>query len=476
MREVILRQMAQLRLASEDRFALMDLSGPPDGLLPDDQQMAEVAATAIHLGEEWEFLWDLRDAGETIYNDTHDALMGVASLIPEGADEAEPWVPFTLLVAPGRAEEAKKALRPLPVKTIEMLPKPLPHEELELGLFDESIHRIETRELFYAQLNREILSAEEIAEAVVGPPHEWSPGLRRLMDERWLREAIQDDLTAAALEIARMNMLDEALSAATSRSVLTTMVLTFTEGHVHVIPFHGASLHHATTDSDVAVLLRPARPNGRYWATFRAEIEELETLINAPKVSEKEIERLLIGNPLFLSSLGYQEVYPQVVLPRGTGKSLIPDVIAEPADSEWAEVLDFKLPTASCSLLLLVGWRSRRSRSRAGMPRAGSVARCWRLSVIRGRAVGRIGWCGCQPSILAGRRWRSCRCEDMRTRCSRTSALRIGCDQDAGSCTRRATAAAATCRRACAATCDSPATDRSRFTPTGLQCGGPWPV
>lgn len=353
--------MAELQVASEDHFALVDLSGPATDLLPDDQKMMEIAATAIGLRSEWEFLWDLRDLGPVIYNDTRDALLGVAALLPEAERGSGLPVPFTLLIPPGRMAEVEDAFRPLPVKIIEILPKELPHRQLDLEQFDESVHRREDKELYIAYQSEEKLSPGRVAEIVIGPPAHWSPATRRLLGEGWLQEAVSDDFTAAALQISRIATLDAALREATTTSVLTAMALTLTDGHVHVMPYHGGGLHHATTPTDSAVLLRPARVNGTYWATFETAIEQLEALVNQPKVRESEIERLLQNNPLFLNSLGYRDIYHQVVLPRTFGADLRPDVIAEPADSQWAEILDLKLPSAK----VLVGRDDRAAMSAA---------------------------------------------------------------------------------------------------------------
>jgi hypothetical protein len=357
--------VAELRVSSEDRFGLIDLSGPAADLLPNDQQMAEIAATAIDLRREWEILWDLRDLGPTIYNDTRDALLGVASLLPGENHCSAPPVPFTLLIPAGRKAEAEEAFRPLPVKVIEMLPKALPHRQLDLEEFDEFVHRREDQELYDAYQSGGPMSARRVGEIVIGPPARWSPAMDRLLREGWLQEAVDEDFSAAALQISRMATLDQALQQATTTSVLTAMALTLTDGHVHVTPYHGGGLHHTTTPTDAAVLLRPARINHRYWATFQTAIEQLEALVNQPQVRESEIESLLVANPLFLRSLGYRDIYHQVVLPRTAGPNLRPDVIAEPAGSPWAEILDLKLPSAK----VLVG-RGDRVRMSAALSEA----------------------------------------------------------------------------------------------------------
>ena len=74
---------------------------------------------------------------------------------------------------------------------------------------------------------------------------------------------------------------------------------------------------------------------------------------------------MLTANPLLLGSLGYGELYHQVVLPRPGAADLRPDIIAEPVGSEWAEVVELKLPHEP----ILIG-RPDRAQLAAGLAQA----------------------------------------------------------------------------------------------------------
>lgn len=356
--------MAKLFVAAEDHFALVDLSGPRDDILPGMHEMGEVARATQQLGEHWQVLWDLRELGATVYNDTVDAFKGVWEELPHLASPPATGsrhpTKLTLLVPPGRAEQVNLAFRPVRPELIEMHPKPLPRREVDLEPFLAWDRVMAVTEIEYAA-QRGIVTPEIIVRALAGPEAQWSPFEKDLATQRWLAEAAEDNYSSASVEAERVLNLDRALRAGTSHSLLTQLGIHYAEGRIHVTPFHGGGIHHTLGSRDEAVLLRPARVNRRYWATFRSQIARLEHMLNEPDTTEHEIEDLLRANPLFLNSLGFERVYHQVVLPRQDDTSLKPDIIAEPAGSEWAEILDLKLPSAS----LLVGRQDRAAMSAA---------------------------------------------------------------------------------------------------------------
>lgn len=118
--------VSRLPVAAEDEFALIDLSGPPDDLLPEFDVMQEIVATAESLGTHWRFLWDLRNLGETVYQDSIDAFSA-------GWDGA---IAPVMLVPPGRTDDVRRAFQKFHVETVEMDPKPLPFSDLDVELFD----------------------------------------------------------------------------------------------------------------------------------------------------------------------------------------------------------------------------------------------------------------------------------------------------------------------------------------------------
>ena len=136
---------------------------------------------------------------------------------------------------------------------------------------------------------------------------------------------------------------------------MQAIVSTDPSGSIQVVPYHAYSLHEVTTPGSDLVLMRPGRKSERYWMQFRSQILALERLLNTPGVKEREIEQLLLANPLFLRGLNYGNVYSQVVLPRAGAPDLRPDLIAEPIGERWADIVDFKRPIDN----ILVGSQSR---------------------------------------------------------------------------------------------------------------------
>jgi hypothetical protein len=143
----------------------------------------------------------------------------------------------------------------------------------------------------------------------------------------------------------RARLLGRFLNSIGVNSLLAELAIVFDRDRVQVIPYHSFSLHNVPGPRDRLVLLRPGRRSTQYWRRFKKDIRELENLLNSRGVKEHEIEALLRRNPLFLRGLNYRKVYPQVILPMGADNSLRPDAIAEPVDSEWCHIIDYKLPS-----------------------------------------------------------------------------------------------------------------------------------
>jgi hypothetical protein len=145
-------------------------------------------------------------------------------------------------------------------------------------------------------------------------------------------------------ERSRAGMIDIFLSRIAVHSLLTEVAFVLEDKQFHVIPYHANSLHQVPDKRDELLLVRPGRPNQRYWKSFERDIGELEALLNDSNAKERDLEALLRRNPLFLRGLNYSKVYGQVVLQGDDGRTLVPDIIAEPVGSKWCDIVELKLP------------------------------------------------------------------------------------------------------------------------------------
>jgi hypothetical protein len=294
-------------ISAEDRYAIVNMASE-SRLMPDDKYFENLAKAARRLDASWDFLWDFREG--TPYNDIVDALSGAVDL------EAGP---LTVVVAPDNKEQVRIALSGLrhAVQIVPMRRRALPKHSFDLTGYAEKVMSEEAARL---------VGYEQAREASRGDSE---PG-----DGLW--EAIED---------GRFATLRNFLESIAIHSTLVELAL-FADGDgITVVPYHAHSLHQVHSSADDLVLVRPGRVNRRYWRRFQRQLDELEALINAPRVKEREIEVLLLSNPLFLQGLNFRAVYPQVVLPRPDGTHLKPDLIVEPMESEWAEIVELKLPS-----------------------------------------------------------------------------------------------------------------------------------
>jgi hypothetical protein len=124
---------------------------------------------------------------------------------------------------------------------------------------------------------------------------------------------------------------------------------------VVTVPYHGHAVYPVETRSGL-LLGRPLVLARKTGALFSSEIEQFSTLLSS-RPREIDIQRFLETNPRFLRSLGYQHIYPQVILTRDDGTALRPDFILQPFGEEWCDILDIKLPSGS----MVVGRRDRRT-------------------------------------------------------------------------------------------------------------------
>lgn len=354
--------MPQIELSAEDRYALVDFSLPTEAV-PKPELGENLGLAMQGASSEWEFIWDLRRA--VLYTDVIESLV----LAVDAAAMDRRTRP-TILIDPDRYEMLEHGtgddlefvlsrLRHLAPRIIPAHEKPLPAASVDLGSFDEVADELHIsfdgyRESYFA-------SASELGVLREGPVEHspdikhvdgWSKQLEGLFEEDdWLRGFVEQ----------RSQLLKNALARVASNSLLTQLAIFSDEGRLLVMPYHGASVSQVPDRRDDLVLIRPSRASGAERRRFAAAIAQLETLLNDADTSERTIERLLRANPLFLRGLNYRNVYHQVVLPRAGAANLIPDVIAEPVDSEWADIIDLKLPSQK----VLVGPDNRASLAHA---------------------------------------------------------------------------------------------------------------
>lgn len=341
--------MTGLRFSAEDCFAVADIATPD--LAPHPFTVGIVTQSAVGL-QNWQMVWDLRSLdGYTVYEDILDAL--------DEAISYERGAPI-VYVTPEKVEEVEAALTRFRVVAPRVLPtrnKPLPRRSLDLAPFTDGwsgdlegsglvtlIDADVDNELNVDRMRTSLIDDGRVA-AEIGllPSHQEAEELVKdfLRDDQFV-DAYSKVLSEVSTE--REQLLSTFLESIASNSLLSEVAL-MTEGdRIRVVPLHAGALYELDTGSE-SLTIRPARPGkGPQWRRFSTAIAELEQLINEPGTDESEIEELLVRNPLFLRGLNYTQAYHQVVLPLGKGRHYKPDIIAEPADSEWWDIIDVKLP------------------------------------------------------------------------------------------------------------------------------------
>jgi hypothetical protein len=307
-----------------------------------------------------------------VYNDIRDAY-----------DEARIWhmKDPIVLARPEQFEEIRYSIASDSARIVKMRPKKLPTHSFDLSAFEDAdsyaLTRIRDKDLDVFAPRR----LDQDFHETVG-----SLGLANSDQEIYdyeinlLNEFDYDDADLDFLEESdeyrdmvnreRARILDRFLLSIGMNSLLTELAIVFDRDRVKVVPYHSFSLHNVPATRDRLVLLRPGRVSSNYWRCFKKDIRALEELLNSRDTKEREIEMLLRKNPLFLRGLNYRKVYPQVILPLGVDNSLRPDAIAEPIDSDWCHIIDYKLPSQQ----VLVGRDNRLSLS-AGIVQVASQLR-----------------------------------------------------------------------------------------------------
>lgn len=85
---------------------------------------------------------------------------------------------------------------------------------------------------------------------------------------------------------------------------------------------------------------------------LKQAVEELETLINKKNLREEDLQDFFEKNSEFILNDEYKEAHPKVILEKKNKKTLVPDFILEPYNSErLCAILDLKRPSAKVWVL-----------------------------------------------------------------------------------------------------------------------------
>jgi hypothetical protein len=326
-------------MSAEDKFALVEME-PTGDLFPHPFTFGNLGFAMNQLLGRWEFLWDFRKCGDVIFNDMIDAY-----------EEAGAYMSRDVVVAsPDHADAVRELALRNHQRCVQMKAKPLPRHDFDLSLFDDDeaflidYDRVISDSVQdYRDASGELGMIEEDGELIDQCCSELSNGIHQECEEDIIARLHDDEYSRLhdAIQKSRAVVLNEFLDSIGVNSLLTELAIVFREERVTVLPYHSFSVHKVPIKRDDLVLLRPGRESAAYWRRFQHAIAELEHLLTI-NASEYQLECLFRANPLFLRGLNYRKVYSQVVLPLEDGKSLRPDIIAEPIDSEWCHIIDLK--------------------------------------------------------------------------------------------------------------------------------------
>lgn len=353
-----MKERDSIEVAAEDRYAVFDMSSP-DSLFPHPFHFGNLALAVSACSKRWQPLWDFRKAGTQLYRDILDAYAEMDLALEDRH----------MIASTCNIECAREAAARFGSKVVEMKDKFLPTQSLNMTAFAEDFE-------FMADWGALMGDGEAAGGDIRGladlgfidqedktEVKEYRE-YRKLVDEDF-SQAISDSILDKEWNFisgCRRDHLATFLNKIATNSLLAEMAMFEVGGEIKVVPYHSHSIHAVERlHSDNAVFLQPARVDYQNWENFRKQIRQLEHLLNKPNVNEREIETLLRSNPLFLRGLNYREAYFQVELPREGKSSLIPDVFAKPADSDWWDIIDFKLPHVP----ILIGRENRTSLSHA---------------------------------------------------------------------------------------------------------------
>ncbi len=348
-----------VKISVEDKYSVVQMAS--ESLFPHPFTFGNFGTAVADLVKQWEFLWDFRANNGRIYNDIKDAY-----------EEANGWYSNrqVVLAHPENFDEINYLLDSETTKIIKMRPKVLPIHEFNLSAFadgggSELVHLTDydldtVAPRFFGSDYHNTIDSLGFSNNI----EESEQFEEQLFEELGYNEPEEFDFGDETsdefhnlIQKERSRSLNRFLRSIGSNSLLTELAIVLEHERVKVIPYHSYSLHNTPIPRDRMVLLRPGRKSSRYWRRFKRDILALEALLNERNPKERDLEMLLRRNPLFLRGLNYRKVYPQVILPLDANNSLRPDVIAEPVDSDWCHIIDYKLPSQK----VLVGRENRLS-------------------------------------------------------------------------------------------------------------------
>ena len=141
------------------------------------------------------------------------------------------------------------------------------------------------------------------------------------------------------------------------RRDLTNILLVFNQGRISAIPASQLTSQKVITPSNLIIPTTPYINLPRLTSFWRQQLETFEYLLNDPSTKERDYQEFFEKNPHFLKGLQYNRVVAQPMLEREPEEAgnLIPDFFLQPLDSQYADILDLKLPTEK----LVVGSKDR---------------------------------------------------------------------------------------------------------------------
>ncbi|MCP4602344.1 MAG: DUF4263 domain-containing protein [Proteobacteria bacterium] len=337
----------KIGFSAEDQFAVID-TWCPTRLFPHPFTIANLASAMALSDETWQFLWDFRSG--PAYNDVIDAYEEAALITPDSR--------IKTILAPAELNHPSADIDDLAMRTqsrvLRLKPKKLPFTSFDLAAFNEE----------YAwSVDYPTFVKDHMPTSGIGLYQDYGIEIGKRQYKDHVDSIIEEtegfhwEMYQATKE-HRADLLGRFLGKIAENSILAELAMISFEDKIFAVPYHTNSLHYVPCRKESeAILIQPGRASAQYWKRFHADILNLERVINQPCVYERDVESVLRANPLFLRSLNYSEIYPQVILPRENASDLRPDIIAKPVNSEWCDIIDLKLPTTR----IMVGRDNRKS-------------------------------------------------------------------------------------------------------------------
>lgn len=153
---------------------------------------------------------------------------------------------------------------------------------------------------------------------------------------RCIEKSLDDKLDK---EILESNLDEQELIAITNINGKNRLVVLTRDGHYHYLD-ELSNLHKIiyVVSSETLAL--------------QAAVEELESLMNDPKVKEKDFQDFFERHRDFILNDEYKDAHPHIVLSNNEDKHLIPDFVLEPIDSSsLCDLLELKLPSVNIFVL-----------------------------------------------------------------------------------------------------------------------------